>query len=114
MRYPLSLHSSEVFARWLKLMPGVETIGPQSVNHSGRHRLGKSMRDMREDIRMAAAHQRVQQTDLPLTEIAVVCGYASLAAFARTYRRSYDVPPSRDRLQSVVNTVFRPSLARPS
>ena len=95
-------------------MPGLETIGPQSVNHSGRLRLCKSMRDMREDLLMAAAHQRVQQTDLPLTEIAVVCGYASLAVFARTYRRRFDVLPSRDRHQSADNTVFRPSLARPS
>jgi AraC family carnitine catabolism transcriptional activator len=51
----------------------------------------------------------VQQTDLPLTEIALACGFASLAVFSRTYRRRFGVAPSRDRRQSVGNTVFRPS-----
>lgn len=73
-----------------------------------RQRFGQSLRDMRDDLRMAAAHQRVQQTDLPLTEIAVACGFASLAAFSRRYRRRFGVPPSRDRQQSTGNTVFRP------
>lgn len=70
-------------------------------------RFGKSLRDLRDDLRMGAAHQRVQQTDLPLTEIAVTCGFASLAAFSRSYRRRFGVSPSRDRRQSTDTSVFR-------
>jgi len=70
------------------------------------------MRNIRDDLRMAAAHQRVQQTDLPLTEIAVACGFSSLAAFSRRYRQRFGVPPSRDRHQSTANSVFRPTTLR--
>jgi AraC family carnitine catabolism transcriptional activator len=77
-----------------------------------RRRMGLSLRQLREDVRMAAAHQRVQQTDLSLTEIALACGFASLAVFSRSYRHRFGVPPSRDRHQSVRNTVFRPSSAQ--
>jgi AraC family carnitine catabolism transcriptional activator len=72
-----------------------------------RESFGQSMRDLRDDLRMAAAHQRVQQTDLPLTEIAISCGFSSLAAFSRRYRHRFGVPPSQDRRQSTENTVFR-------
>lgn len=77
-----------------------------------RNRFGQSLRHVRDDLRMAAAHQRVQQTDLPLTEIAVACGYASLAAFSRRYRMRFGVPPSHDRQQSTANSVFRPTTLR--
>jgi AraC family carnitine catabolism transcriptional activator len=73
-----------------------------------RARFGQSLRDLRAELRMAAAHQRVQQTDLPLTEIAVACGFSSLAVFSRSYRRRFGVPPSRDRRQSTDASVFRP------
>lgn len=77
-----------------------------------RRRFGQSLRNIRDDLRMAAAHQRVQQTDLPLTEIAVACGFSSLAAFSRRYRQRFGVPPSRDRHQSTANSVFRPTTLR--
>lgn len=77
-----------------------------------RTRFGQSLRHVRDDLRMAAAHQRVQQTDLPLTEIAVACGYASLAAFSRRYRQRFGVPPSHDRQQSTSSSVFRPTTLR--
>ncbi len=70
-------------------------------------RFGRSLRDLRADLRMGAAHQRVQQTDLPLTEIAVACGFTSLAAFSRRYRQRFGVPPSRDRRQATDSSVFR-------
>jgi AraC family transcriptional regulator, carnitine catabolism transcriptional activator len=75
-----------------------------------RARFGQSLRELRDDLRMAAAHQRVQQTDLSLTEIAVACGFSSLAAFSRSYRRRFGVPPSRDRRQSTDSTVYRLSV----
>jgi AraC family carnitine catabolism transcriptional activator len=77
-----------------------------------RRRFGQSLRHVRDDLRMAAAHQRVQQTDLPLTEIAVACGFSSLAAFSRRYRLRFGMPPSHDRQQSTANSVFRPTTFR--
>lgn len=77
-----------------------------------RARFGQSVQQVRTDLRMAAAHQLVQQTALPLTEVAVACGFASLEVFSRNYRRRFGVAPSRDRRQSTDATVFRPSASR--
>lgn len=56
----------------------------------------------------ARAHQLVQQTALPLTEIAVAVGFGSLEAFSRAYSRRFGTPPSRDRAQSTRTSVFGP------
>jgi AraC family carnitine catabolism transcriptional activator len=80
---------------------------PRQLQRLSLARFGKSLRDLRADLRMGAAHQRVQQTDLPLTEIAVACGFTSLAAFSRRYRQRFGVPPSRDRRQATDSSVFR-------
>lgn len=82
-------------------------VSPRHLQRLCSARFGQSLRELREDLRMAAAHQRVQQTDLSLTEIAVACGFSSLAAFSRSYRRRFGVPPSRDRRQSTDSTVYR-------
>lgn len=60
-------------------------------------------------LRMERAHQLVQLTSLRITEIAVACGFSSLEAFSRTYRKTFSVSPSRDRRQSVDSSVFRQS-----
>lgn len=58
-------------------------------------------------LRMERAHQLVQLTDLTITEIGVACGFSSLEAFSRTYRKTFNVSPSRDRRQSIDSSVFR-------
>jgi AraC family carnitine catabolism transcriptional activator len=58
-------------------------------------------------LRMERAHQLVQLTDLTITEVAVACGFASLEVFSRSYRKAFNVSPSRDRRQSVDSSVFR-------
>jgi AraC family carnitine catabolism transcriptional activator len=58
-------------------------------------------------LRMERAHRLVQQTDLTVTQIAVACGFASLEVFSRTYRKAFNVSPSKDRRQSVDSSVFR-------
>lgn len=58
-------------------------------------------------IRLAKAHKLLQQTDLPVTEVAVSAGFASLENFSRVYRSVFGCPPSRDRRQSTCAPVFR-------
>ena len=58
-------------------------------------------------VRLARAHQLLQQTDLRVTEIAVTCGFGSLEGFSRVYRREFGRSPSRDRRQSTTASVFR-------
>ena len=58
-------------------------------------------------MRLAVAHKLLQQTDLPVTEIAVSTGFASLENFSRVYRACFGRPPSTDRRQSTEAPVFR-------
>ncbi len=48
-------------------------------------------------LRLARARALVSQTDLPLQEVAGLCGFGSASAFASAYRQRYGVPPRRER-----------------
>jgi AraC family carnitine catabolism transcriptional activator len=59
-------------------------------------------------MRITRAHRLLQQTNMPVAEVAAGSGFQSLEHFSRTYRQYYGCPPSQDRLQ----TIQAPSLAR--
>lgn len=52
-------------------------------------------------LRIARAHRLLQQTDLPIAEVAAASGFRSLEHFSRIYRQYYDCAPSQDRLQTI-------------
>jgi AraC family transcriptional regulator, carnitine catabolism transcriptional activator len=58
-------------------------------------------------IRMAKAHQLLQQTDLSVTQVAFACGFGSPEYFCRLYREIFGCSPSRDRRQSTTAPVLR-------
>ena len=58
-------------------------------------------------IRMAKAHQLLQQTELSVTDVAFSCGFSSPEYFCRLYRVLFGCSPSRDRRQSTTATVLR-------
>lgn len=58
-------------------------------------------------LRLAKAHQLLQQTDLPVTEIAISSGFGSPEHFSRLYRKMFGRSPSTDRLQAVDAPVMR-------
>ena len=58
-------------------------------------------------IRMAKAHQLLQQTDLGVTQVAFACGFGSPEYFCRLYREIFGCSPSRDRRQSTTAPVLR-------
>jgi len=60
-------------------------------------------------IRLAKAHALLQQTDLPVTEVALSAGFAAPAHFSRVYRAAFGRPPSADRRQSTDAPVLRRS-----
>lgn len=69
-------------------------------------RLGRGVEATYRELRLAKAHQLVQQTDMSLTEVSVACGFSSLEVFSRTYRSRFGTAPSRDRRQSLGTTVY--------
>lgn len=78
-----------------------------------RARLGRGMEATYRELRLAKAHQLVQQTDMSLTEVAIASGFSSLEVFSRTYRTRFGVAPSRDRGQSLDVTVYHSLAASP-
>jgi AraC family transcriptional regulator, carnitine catabolism transcriptional activator len=58
-------------------------------------------------IRMAKAHQLLQQTRLSVTEVALSCGFSSPEYFCRLYGAMFDRSPSEDRRQSTTAPVLR-------
>ncbi|HEX4571305.1 MAG TPA: GlxA family transcriptional regulator [Dongiaceae bacterium] len=58
-------------------------------------------------MRLAKAHALLQQTRLPVTEVALSAGFASPEHFSRLYRRTFGRSPRADRRQSPDAPVLR-------
>jgi AraC family carnitine catabolism transcriptional activator len=69
--------------------------------------LGRSVQSQYTLLRMAKAHQLLQQTELSVTEIAFSCGFPSPEYFSRRYRAQFGCRPSADRRQSTTAPVLR-------
>jgi AraC family carnitine catabolism transcriptional activator len=48
-------------------------------------------------LRLARARELVHDSTLPIGEVAVACGFSSLAELSRAYRRRFGLPPRDDR-----------------
>ncbi|MEM6944615.1 MAG: helix-turn-helix domain-containing protein, partial [Pseudomonadota bacterium] len=59
------------------------------------------------DIRLDRARGLVTQTEMPVWEIAVACGFASPEHFSRAYRARFGLPPRADRQEGRVPFEFR-------
>lgn len=61
-----------------------------------RH-LGRSVADHYLVLRLDRARRLLRQTDLPIVEVAMACGFATSSHFSRVYRTRFGVPPREDR-----------------
>ncbi|MBV9914413.1 MAG: helix-turn-helix domain-containing protein, partial [Sinobacteraceae bacterium] len=59
------------------------------------------------DIRLDRARGLVTQTELPLSEVAVACGFLSQVHFSRAYRARFAIAPSSDRIEGRIPFEFR-------
>jgi len=82
-------------------------LSQRQLQRHFQHHRGKTVAREYLLLRLAKAHKLLQQTDLPVTEIAVSAGFASLENFSRTYRQVFGCSPSADRQQSISAPVFR-------
>jgi len=58
---------------------------------------GVSLRDHMSATRMARARRLLAQTNLPLLEVALACGYEHHSSFSTAYRRTFDETPIETR-----------------
>ena len=64
------------------------------------------------EARLARARQLLLNTDLPLIEIAVACGFSSSSHFSKCYRERYGTSPHRERgVQKAATVVALPPRA---
>ncbi|MEX0328319.1 MAG: GlxA family transcriptional regulator [Ruegeria sp.] len=59
------------------------------------------------DIRLDRSRGLVTQTELPISEVALACGFPSHVHFARAYKQRFGLPPSQDRIEGRVPFEFR-------
>ncbi len=59
------------------------------------------------DIRLDRARGLVTQTSLPMSEIAIACGFSSQVYLSRAYKERFGLPPSKDRIEGRVPFEFR-------
>lgn len=79
----------------------------RQIERSFRRVLQASVLQHYRRIRMAKAHQLLQQTTLSVTEVAIASGFGSPEYFSRRYREQFGCRPSRDRRQSTTAPVLR-------
>jgi transcriptional regulator GlxA family with amidase domain len=49
------------------------------------------------NLRLTRARQLLEQTRMPLTEVALACGFSNLSSFSKNYRRVYGATPKSTR-----------------
>jgi AraC family carnitine catabolism transcriptional activator len=76
------------------------------------HELRRTVLQHYRQVRMAKAHQLLQQTSMSVIDVAVACGFSSAEYFCRVYRHQFGWLPSRDRRQSTTAPVLRRSPPR--
>jgi AraC family carnitine catabolism transcriptional activator len=82
-------------------------LSQRQLQRHFQHHLGTTLTREYTRIRLAKAHQLLQQTELPVTEVAMGCGFTSLENFSRVYRSVFGCSPSADRRQTTTAPVFR-------
>lgn len=59
------------------------------------------------DVRLDRARGLVTQTELPILDVAIACGFGSNSQFSRTYKSRFGISPSQDRIEGRVPFQFR-------
>ena len=59
------------------------------------------------NLRLDRARGLVTQTEMPIMEIAALCGFARAGQFSRAYARRYEITPIRDRIEGRIPFQFR-------
>ena len=62
--------------------------------------LGASPQRVYQRMRLVLARKLVSETDLPVSEIALRCGYQDASAMTRAFRKEFGLPPRSPRQQS--------------
>ena len=59
------------------------------------------------DVRLDRARGMITQTEMPVVEVALACGFTTPEYFARAYKRRFKLTPSQDRIEGRIPFQFR-------
>lgn len=59
--------------------------------------VNRSPKQFQSELRLRKAQLLLQQSDLKLIDIAMICGFSSAGHFSKRYKQYYNEPPSRER-----------------
>lgn len=82
-------------------------VSQRQLDRLFKHHTGETPHRYYLDVRLDRARGLITQTELPILNIAVACGFGSNAQFSRMYRRRFAISPSRDRTDGRVPFQFR-------
>ncbi|MFQ5970979.1 MAG: GlxA family transcriptional regulator [Alphaproteobacteria bacterium] len=65
-----------------------------------RSHLGRTPSQFYRELRLERARHLLYQTELPIVELALACGFSSASHFSKCYREMYGIAPSEERARS--------------
>lgn len=80
-------------------LAAVAGVSVRQIERRFRTLLGQSPAGYYRSLRLRRARTLVEQSPLPISEIAVACGFGSLSNFSKKYAQEFGISPSKRRLQ---------------
>ncbi|MGY2442449.1 GlxA family transcriptional regulator [Pseudomonas sp. SDO52101_S400] len=87
-------------------------LSRRQLERQFKHQTGLSPLKYYITLRLARAHNLLQQTQMSVAQVAACSGFGSLEHFSRTYRARFGCPPSEDRRQAWSAPVMRQPLGK--
>ncbi len=78
----------------LNQIANLSGVGQRQLNRLFREKIGIGTMAFYRDLRLEKAKNLLNQSPLPITEIALATGFCSSAHFAKTFRNRFGAPPS--------------------
>lgn len=75
-----------------------ENISVRQLERLFRRHLNRSPKRFYVELRLQKARNLLQQTDLPVIEVALACGFQSASHFSRWYKFQFGISPYNDRI----------------
>lgn len=70
-------------------------ISASHLTHSFHDQVGYSPKQYIKLLRLSYARELMENTDIPVADVAVKCGFADVNNFIRAFRQTYSVPPGK-------------------
>ncbi len=84
----------------LEAVAKVANLSPQSFCRFFKAHMGKTLVQYVNELRIGQACRLLLETDLPITEVAIECGFSNLSNFNRHFRKLKGMPPRELRRHS--------------